>query len=177
MPDAATDTVKVYDPATDKTTPVASITGPPGGFGSLRDAAVAVDRVTGEVYVTDDLQPQHTESPRALVDVFDPSGAYEGHLKYEVVDGEPSGLAIDNSAGPTQGRVYVTSGNTHLGGIYAYGPGAATTAAPLAGNGPPRPPGGKSPFPQGSIGENTGGAGLQVECEGGARQDLSPDTQ
>ena len=40
----------------------------------------------------------------------------------------PSGLAVDNSAEPTQGRVYVTSGNSNSGSIYAYGPGAATTA-------------------------------------------------
>ncbi len=132
VPDAATNTVKVYDPALDKEDPVTEIDGsgtPNGRFVSLRDASVAVDRVTGEVYVLDNLQPQYTDSPQAIVYVFSAAGAYEGHLKLLVEDGLPVGLAVDNSATPTQGRVYVTSGNTAFGAIYAYGPGAATTAA------------------------------------------------
>jgi hypothetical protein len=178
VPDAASDTVKVYDPAVDAASPVMTITGPPGGFSSLRDSAVAVDRVTGEVYVTDDLQPADTESPHGLVDVFDSAGSYEGHLKYEVVVGDPSGLAVDNSAGTNQGRVYVTSGNTHLGGIYAYPPGAATTAAPLVGTAPPTPLGGTSLFPQASIGGPTeAGPGLQIACEGDACQILPPQPE
>jgi hypothetical protein len=59
-------------------------------------------------------------------------GAYEGCLKYNVVDGEPPGLAVDNSAQAIQGRVYVTSGNTELASVYAYPPGAATGAASLS---------------------------------------------
>jgi List-Bact-rpt repeat protein len=133
LPDAATATVKVYDTtALDKEHPVAVLDGsgtPEGKFVSLRDSAVAVDRVTGEVYVLDDLQPTYTERPQAVVYVFSSAGAYEGHLKYLVTDGWPSGLAVDDSATATQGRVYLTSGNTAFGSIYAYGPGAATTAA------------------------------------------------
>ncbi len=131
VPDAATNTVKVYDPALDKDDPVAEIDGsgtPNGEFVSLRDSVVAVDRVTGEVYVVDNLQPRYTERPQAIVHVFNAAGAYEGHLKFLVEDGLPVGLAVDNSATVTQGRVYVTSGNTVLGTIYAYGPGAASTA-------------------------------------------------
>src|SRR5436305_3112659 len=132
VPDAATNTIKVYDPATDKDDPIAEIDGsqtPEGEFVSLRDASVAVDRVTGEVYVIDDLQPEHTEFPQAIVDVFHPDGTYEGHLKSLVTWGMPSGLAVDNSETSTQGRVYVTSGNSIFGAIYAYGPEAATTEA------------------------------------------------
>jgi len=131
LPDAATNTVKVYDLETDKDDPIEEIDAsdtPMGGFVSLRDASIAVDRVTGEVYVVDDLQPEHTEKPQAIVYVFHPDGTYEGHLKVLVTWGMPSGLAVDNSAEPTQGRVYVTSGNSNSGSIYAYGPGAATTA-------------------------------------------------
>lgn len=131
VPDAATDTVKVYDPATDTENPVAVLDGsgtPKGEFVSLRDAAIAVDRVTGEIYLTDDLQPQYTERPQAIAYVFSSTGAYEGHLKYLVTDAMPPGLAVDDSATATQGRVYVTSGNTTFASIYAYGPGAATTA-------------------------------------------------
>jgi DNA-binding beta-propeller fold protein YncE len=133
VPDAATDTVKVYDPTIDKDDPVTTINGsatPEGEFVSLRDAAIAVDRVTGQVYVVDNLQPQYTEKPEAIVYVFSPAGAYQGHLKYNVTDALPAGLAVDNSSLSSQGRVYVTSNNTSLGAIYAYPPGAATTAAP-----------------------------------------------
>jgi len=174
--DAQSDTVKVYDPAGDPGSPVEEITGadtPTGKLTSLREASIAVDRATGEIYVTDDLQPADTESPAGLVDVFSPTGAYEGHLKYKIVLGEPSGLAVDNSSGVTQGRVYVTSGNTHLGAIYAYPPGAATTAEPLAGSIPPRPAGGNSLFPVLPIGGAVvGGGGLQIDCNGDACQIL-----
>jgi DNA-binding beta-propeller fold protein YncE len=172
--DAGSDTVKVYDPASDKAAPVASIDGAPGGFNSLRDAAVAVDRVSGAVYVTDNRHPENTESPHALVDVFDAAGAYEGHLKFEVVDAGPPGLAVDNSATPTQGRVYVTSGNTHNGAIYAYPPGAATTAPPLVGPAPPRPLGGTLLFPLVAVGESTEATGPRIPCEGDDCQILPP---
>ncbi|HEV7518973.1 MAG TPA: NHL repeat-containing protein [Thermoanaerobaculia bacterium] len=135
VPDAATDTVKVYDPALDKVNPVAVIDGagaPANGFTSLTDAAIAVDRVGGEVYLTDNTQPLYTETPQATVDVFSAAGAYQGHLKYNVSDALPAGLAVDNSALPTQGRVYVSSGNTNHAAVYAYLPGSATTAPPLA---------------------------------------------
>jgi hypothetical protein len=132
LPDAATNTIEVYDSATPNAGPVEVIDGaetPKGKFVSLRDASIAVDRVTGEIYVVDDLQPQYTESPQAIVYVFAPGGTYEGHLKFPVTWGMPSGLAVDNSETATQGRVYVTSGNTAPGSIYAYGPGAATMTA------------------------------------------------
>jgi len=135
VPDAATGTIKVYEPAVDKVDPVDTIDGSatqPGKFVSLRDSAIAVDRATGEIYVADDLQPVDTERPRALIDVFEPDGAYEGHLKFMTIDAKPVGLAVDNSPSlrhpiGTQGRVYLTSGNTEGASIYAYPPGAATT--------------------------------------------------
>jgi DNA-binding beta-propeller fold protein YncE len=134
--DAADDTVKVYDPAVDAADPVATIDGaetPSGSFVSLRDSAVAVDRVSGNVYVADNLQPGVAEEPLARIYVFGPSGAYLGHLKHEVVDALPPGLAVDNSSQATQGRLYVTSGNTEIASVYAYPPGAETNvAAPLA---------------------------------------------
>jgi len=135
VPDWSDDIVKVYDPAVDKDDPVQVITGPPGGFGSLRDSAVAVDRVTGEVYVADTrAYPQYTEKPEAAIYVFEPNGTYKGRLKYNVIDGSPVGLAVDNGVGATQGRVYVTSGNTVKASIYIYPPGSATSASspPLA---------------------------------------------
>jgi DNA-binding beta-propeller fold protein YncE len=130
VPDAATDTVKVYDPAAaNKVSPVATIAPPDGHFNSLRDSAVAVDRVTGKVYVADNLQPRYIEEPEAVIEVFDASGAYLGRLKYKIVDALPPGLAVDNSAASTQGRVYVTSGNTDEAGIYGYSPGSEVSSS------------------------------------------------
>ena len=139
VPDAATATVKVYDPAIDTVAPVAEIDGsatPAGTFISLRDAAVAVDRVSGDVYVVDNTQPRWAEQPLALVHVFAADGSYEGHLKHPIKDALPPGLAVDNSSAPTypagtQGQVYVTSGNTLNASVYAYPPGAAITPPPL----------------------------------------------
>lgn len=132
VPDAADNTVKVYDPALNTEDPVAVIDGsgvPGGHFVSLRDAAVAVDRVSGDVYVADDLQPAFYEHPEAAIYVFDSTGAYKGRLKYNIVDAQPPGLAVDNSTAASQGRVYVTSGNSEQASVYAYGPGAATSAS------------------------------------------------
>jgi DNA-binding beta-propeller fold protein YncE len=174
VPDAATDTVKVYDPAADPLDPIATIAGPPGGFGSLRDSAVAVDRVSGDLYVLDNTQPAHAEQPEGIVWVFASNGAQEGHLKYKVVHGVPSGLAVDNSSGPTQGRVYVTSGNTHHGGIYAYPPGAATNVPPQPPTIPPPPLGGGLADPRIEIGKAASGPDA-IACEGDACQSLPPE--
>lgn len=129
VPDAQSKTVKAYSPAVSTTTPVQTLEGPSGsGFGSLRDSAIAVDNSTGEIYVTDTLGPQFTERPEASVYVFAPNGTFEGRLKHNTIDAAPTGLAVDNSPTATQGRVYVTSGITENAGIYAYPPGAATSA-------------------------------------------------
>jgi hypothetical protein len=126
VPDASTKTLKVYEPSVDKVSPVATIFGPGKGFSSLVDAAVAIDQSNGVVYVIDNLQPIYTEEPEAAVYVFSPSNTFLGVLKYKIYDALPPGIAVDNSGGPTQGRVYVTSGNTDDAGVYAYGPGAQT---------------------------------------------------
>jgi DNA-binding beta-propeller fold protein YncE len=132
VPDAATNTLEVYAPALDAEDPIQVIDGdetPEGSFVSLRDAAVAVDNTSGEIYLADNLQPRYTERPETVIYVFDHSGAYEGRLKFSVINGSPPGLTVDNSSTPTQGRVYVTSGNTENAVVYAYPPGAATSAS------------------------------------------------
>ncbi len=131
VPDAGDDTVKVYDPAVSTTIPVATIAGPPGGFTSLVDSAVAVDRVNGDVYVVDQAGSRLSERPESIVQVFNFAGDYEGHLKYNVIDAAPVGLAVDNSTALSQGRIYVTSGNTVDARIYAYPPGAASAGPAL----------------------------------------------
>ena len=130
VPDAGSNTVKVYEPATSTTTPIAEIERP-GGFTSLRDSAIAVDDSTGEIYVVDNLQPSFTERPQASVFVFEYAGAYEGHLKFNIVDALPPGLAVDNSGGVNQGRVYVTTGNGPKAGVYGYPPDSAITGPGL----------------------------------------------
>jgi hypothetical protein len=132
VPDAASGTVKVYDPLVSKTTPVAEIKDPFGKpFASLRDSAIAIDNVSGSVYFADDLQPEFTERPQAEIYAYSAANTYKGHLKYNVIDALPPGLAVDNSALSSQGRVYVTSGNTDKASIYAYGAGATVFGAPL----------------------------------------------
>jgi hypothetical protein len=132
VPDAATNTVKVYDPAIDEEDPIATIKNPLGQpFVSLRDSVIAVDRVSGDVYFADDVQPEYTEQPQASIYIYSSTNTYKGRLKYNVVDALPVGLAVDNSIGLTQGRVYVTSGNANHASVYAYGPGSGTLATPL----------------------------------------------
>jgi DNA-binding beta-propeller fold protein YncE len=138
--DAATDTVKAFDPAAaEPDEPIAVIDGhgtPEGGFVSLRDSALAVDDSNGHLYVLDDLQPLFTEHPEAALDEFDPEGAYQGRLPKAptLIDSGPSGVAVDNSGGPGEGNVYVTSGNGEKASLNGYGPssGAAAIQAPLA---------------------------------------------
>jgi DNA-binding beta-propeller fold protein YncE len=132
VPDAASNTVKVFSPTVGTVSPIATIDGhdtPNGHFVSLRDAAIAVDRVSGEVYIADNLEPEDTERPETAIHVFTSSGAYEGRLKYNIVNAWPPGLAVDNSPTPTQGRVYVTTENSERAAIFAYPPGAATDKA------------------------------------------------
>jgi hypothetical protein len=140
VPDAATDTVKVYDPATDPASPVQTLA---LGLSSLRDSAVAVDNSSGEVYVTDALQPPGTsECPEAAVRVFKADGSQGGRLKYNIVNAYPPGLAVDNSGTGTQSRVYVTSGNSESASVMLYQAHSAGSEAAAA---PPCP----SPLPPG----------------------------
>ncbi|HEX4308281.1 MAG TPA: NHL repeat-containing protein [Solirubrobacterales bacterium] len=148
VPDAATNTVKVYDPATDVEEPVESLT---TDFTSLRDSAVAVDDASGDVYVADDLQPGTSECPEAAIQVFGADGDYGGRLKYNIVDAQPPGLAVDNSGTSSQGRVYVTTGNSERASVMLYQPGSAGSEAAAALPCPsPLPPGqgSEAPLPE-----------------------------
>jgi DNA-binding beta-propeller fold protein YncE len=173
--DHADETLKVYDPLIDKDDPVQTITGPPGGFGSLRDSAVAVDRVTGEIYIADThTYPQYTERPETTIYVFDAVGTYKGRLKYNVIDGSPPGLAVDNSAGVSQGRVYVTSGNTVQASIYMYPPGSATSeSVPASLSLALRPEGSGSGSIRASIGEIECSAHCEEQIRSGAQVSLT----
>jgi hypothetical protein len=157
VPDAATNTVKIYNPALDKAAPVATIKNPidSGSFVSLRDSAIAVDRVTGDVYFADNLQPEYTEQPQASIYVFSSSNVYKGRLKYNVIDALPPGLAVDNSPTATQGRVYVTSGDSTNASVNIYGPGSGVFTTPL-------PPIGSGLQPPGSSGASGSGSSSEA---------------
>jgi DNA-binding beta-propeller fold protein YncE len=126
VPDAADDTIKIYEPATDAVNPVGVIDAaavPGGRFNSLVDAAIAVDPSNGHVLVIDNLQPGF-EHPEAAIDEFDPAGEFLGRLAQRVVDGEPSGIVVNNST------LYVTSGNDEEANLLTFGP-YTPTPSPL----------------------------------------------
>jgi DNA-binding beta-propeller fold protein YncE len=102
VPDAATETVKVYEPAVDPDDPAQEIS---HGFVSLADAAVAVDPSNGHLLVVDNAQPGF-EAPEAVIYEFDQTGAFLGKLPGAPVFGAPSGLAF-----APDGTLYVTDGN------------------------------------------------------------------
>lgn len=179
VPDAATDEVLVYDPA-NPLSPVGTIDGsgtPNGHFTSLTDAAVAVDKATGEVYVADDLTPEYAAHHEGVVYVFSSLGVYEGRLKFSIEDALPPGLAVDNSSGGTKSRVYLTSGNSEVAAVYVYPAHAATSAAvPLA----KPPPAAGTPSPSSSasaavVGVSTAVAGSKAVVAGSlASESASP---
>lgn len=133
VPDAADETVKVFDPAISLSLPVETIDGPPGiGFNSLSDAAVAVDASAGEgeghLIVVDNLKPR-AEFPEAAIYEFDSDGTYLDRLQTRTVGplgeerdgpifGEPSGVVVD----PDNGDLYVTTGNSEQANVVKYGP-------------------------------------------------------
>lgn len=137
--DAADDTVKVYDPATDPLNPVQTIDGaatPQEGFNDLTDSDLAIDDSTGQLFVVDNLEPG-VEHPAAVVDVFDAAGAFIGQLPQQLVHGGPSGVAVDNSAQPTEGLIYITSGDDQSSSVLAFCP--TVPISPLLDNACPAP--------------------------------------
>jgi hypothetical protein len=118
VPDAGDDTIKVFEPAVDLVDPVAVIDGlatPQGGFSSLVDAAIAFDPKSNHLLVVDNLQPGFAH-PKAAIDEFDLSGEFLGQLATPVVDGEPSGVAVEGD-----GTLYVTSGNDENANVFEFG--------------------------------------------------------
>jgi DNA-binding beta-propeller fold protein YncE len=146
--DAGEDKVKVFEPAGDPATPVATIS---HGFVSLTDAALAVDPSNEHLLVVDNLQPGF-EHPKAAVDEFDSTGAFLGRLPGAPVFGEPSGIAAD----PASGKLYVTSGNSEEANVFAYSPFSASIlgpsgfAAPVGGSGTSSAPSASSSPPSSS---------------------------
>ncbi len=124
--DAASETVKVYDPSLDLEQPQSEIRGEGTQEGRfyLADSDLAVDPEDGHLYVADDLEPHFEFTPEAVVDEFSPAGYYRGPVPRAFAngfpsflqDGEPTGLAVSN------GDLYVTSGNYENADVFIFGP-------------------------------------------------------
>jgi DNA-binding beta-propeller fold protein YncE len=145
VPDAGTNTVKVYEPAVDSDTPAFVIN---GGFTSLRDSAIATDPTNGHVLVLDNLQPGF-EFPEGAVDEFSSSGAFLGELTAEIVDGEPSGLTV------SEGDVFVTTGNSEESNVMQFGPYVSSLASSGAPSASAAPQAASSTQPQSERGQAT----------------------
>jgi hypothetical protein len=125
VPDAATHTVKVFDPGTSLTTPIGEISGaatPQGEFRHLVDAEAVVDNSPtspsyGHVYVLDAMGHGLSEHPEGVLDEFNSFGEYRGQIA-GFTDAEPSGVAIE----PGSGNVLITSGNSEGSALFKYGP-------------------------------------------------------
>lgn len=142
--DAASGTVKIYDPVLDPDQPQMEIRGEGTQQGRfhLSDADLAVDPADGHLYVSDNLEPHFEEKPELVVDEFSPAGFYRGSVpdsftngvKSFLQAGEPTGLAITGD-----GELYVTSGNYENAAVFAFGPPAPVETQILtvakAGNG------------------------------------------
>jgi hypothetical protein len=122
VPDATSDTVRVYNPSVDAVNPVAEFNGagtPQQGFRSLYDSAAAVDPSNGHLLIADNTQPGFSTSA-AVIDELNSKGEYRGQLPHALVDSKPPGLTT------SPGKVFVTSGNSTGSVVYAFG---ATNAA------------------------------------------------
>lgn len=167
--DAGDNTVKVYDPPT--ASPVQVINGAgtaAGRFVSLHDSSLAIDQSNGHLFVVDNTQPGF-EHPLAAVDEFNAEGIFRGALEHQIIDGEPTGIAIDESATINNGDVYVTSGNgsnivippvlgppaAEQGALYAFGP--AGPGQPLSVT--------TSGAGQGSVGSDPAGIACPGACK------------
>ena len=124
--DAATETVKVYDPGVEPDNPQSEIRGEGVTEGRfyLTDTDLVVDPLDGHLYVADNLEPHFEEKPEVVVDEFSPAGFYRGSVPGSFANGfpsflqdaEPSGLAV------AKGDLYVTSGNYEDADVFIFGP-------------------------------------------------------
>jgi Divergent InlB B-repeat domain len=123
--DAASDSVKVFDPVVDPLVPASVIDGsgtPAGAFSDLTDTDIAIEP-NGNVLVVDNLRPG-LEHPLAAVLEFNPIGEYVGEISHgfsievQQVEKEPAHLEPRTlvHAGPTgvavasDGTIFVSSG-------------------------------------------------------------------
>jgi DNA-binding beta-propeller fold protein YncE len=133
LPDAATDTVKVFDPAGALVEEISGAATPQGAFKYLTDSEVAVDNSPtspsyGHVFVLDAIgHGSRIEPPQAVLDEFNAQGAYRGQIT-GFTDAEPSGIAFQEGTH----NVYVTNGNSEGSAVFVYGPTAPARTLKVA---------------------------------------------
>jgi DNA-binding beta-propeller fold protein YncE len=125
LPDAADNTVKVFDPAGALVETMTGSATPQGAFTYLTDAEVALDNSPtspsyGHLFVLDAIGHGLSEHPEAVLDEFNAAGNYRGQIT-GFSDAEPSGIAFQEGTH----NVYVTSGNSEGSAVFVYGPTAA----------------------------------------------------
>jgi DNA-binding beta-propeller fold protein YncE len=134
VPDAASGTIKVFDPAVSLGDPIQEIDGaatPEGRFVQLEEAAIAIEQSSGHLFLAEQLVA-HSKNPPAAVYEFDRFGNYRGMLPHSLIGGAPTGIAIDESPNPTKGQIYVTTGAEVDGGVYAFAPAPPSSALEIA---------------------------------------------
>jgi hypothetical protein len=126
VPDAATETIKVYEPAKDPDQPQLEIRGEgtDQGHFDLTDTDVAVDPEDGHLYVSQNLEPHFEFTPEAVVSEFSPEGFYRGPVPRTFANGFPSFLQAGEPTGLAtfKGDLYVTSGNFEGAAVFIFGP-------------------------------------------------------
>lgn len=160
--DAATETVKAYDPAISLQVPQLELYGESTTEGRfyLTDTDIAVDPADGHIYLANNLEPHFEEAPEMVIDEFSPEGFYRGPVPRSFAAGvhsflnsaEPSGLAI------AEGNLYATSGNYEKAIVAIFGPPAPFEAELLTLK--------KSGSGEGSVSSIPGGIGCGPACEG-----------
>ena len=127
LADAASETVKVFDPALDLEEPQFEIhgEGTTEGHFYLTDTDLAVDPNDGHLYLANDLEPHFEFNPEAVVDEFNAAGRYRGPVPRNFAagtpsflqDAEPTGIAISPSD-----ELLITSGNYENAAVFIFGP-------------------------------------------------------
>ncbi len=186
--DAGDDTVKVFEPATSTSTPMATLS---GHFDSLVDAALAIDPTNEHLLVVDNRQPGFEHPKSAVLEFTSAANGYAflGTLPGAPVHGGPSGIAVTPA-----GRVIVTDGNSELANAFLYGGyeesagllaspgfGASSAASPDAGVGAAAGDesggatvSGRSPRTSASASEVRQGGGVRVSFHGSLAPDFLP---
>ena len=139
VPDAATKTVKVFDPSGALIGELDGVNTPQGHFLHFKDGEIAVDNSPtspsyGHIYVLDAIGHGLSERPAAVIDEFNAAGDYRGQIA-GFTDAEPSGIAIEGTAGPHNGNLYLTSGNSEGSQVFEYGPTAPAYTLEVQGEG------------------------------------------
>jgi hypothetical protein len=114
LADAGDETVKVFEPAVDETTPLATLA---DRFFSLADAALAIDPTNDHLLVVDNQQPGFEHPLSSVLEFGAPASGYPflGWLPGAPIHGGPSGIVVDAS-----GRAIVTDGNGELSNSFLY---------------------------------------------------------